>query len=153
MADSLHPRGAAETNFAARCACFNIRKAARAITSLYDRVLQPTGLRSTQATLIMAIAGMDAPTISQLAELLVMDRTTLARDLKPLTDLGLVQVTPGDDRRTRLVRLTGAGAAKHGEIIPLWEQAQAQIVAEGLGDARWDKLYEELQLVVRLAQG
>src|SRR6266508_6420207 len=139
-------------NFATSCACFNIRKTARAITNLYDTVLQPTGLRSTQATLLMAIAVAGTPTISRLAEYLVMDRTTLARDLKPLEDQGLVRITPGGDRRTRELQLTDAGREKLHEIIPLWEQAQTKIIAAGLGDERWSKLYDDLQEVVRLAQ-
>lgn len=76
-------------NFAATCACFNIRKASRALTGLYDAVLRPASLRSTQATLLMAIAAAETPTISLLAERLVMDRTTLGRDLKPLVAQGL----------------------------------------------------------------
>ena len=140
-------------NFAKLCACLNIRKAARAVTSLYDAVLlRPTGLRSTQATLLMAIATAGTPTISRLADYLVMDRTTLARDLKPLEDQGLVRITPGSDRRTRQIQLTDAGSEKVRQIIPLWEQAQAKIIAVGLGYERWGKLYDELQEIVRLAQ-
>ena|SRR6266545_4538829 len=152
MSDDANRFGDGAINFASTCACFNIRKTARAITNLYDTVLQPTGLRSTQATLLMAIAVAGTPTISRLAEYLVMDRTTLARDLKPLEDQGLVRITPGGDRRTRQVQLSDVGRAKLREIIPLWEQAQARIIAAGLGHERWSKLYDELQEVVRLAQ-
>jgi DNA-binding MarR family transcriptional regulator len=146
--------GAADTtiDFAATCACFNVRKGARALTGFYDAVLRPTGLRSTQATLLMAIAAAGRPTISLLAEALVMDRTTLGRDLKPLVAQGLVRITPGDDRRMRQVELTDAGRAKRREIIPLWEQAQAKIIGAGLGPERWGQLYKDLQEVVRLAQ-
>jgi DNA-binding MarR family transcriptional regulator len=139
-------------NFATNCACFNIRKTARAITNLYDTLLQPTKLRATQATLLMAIAVAGTPTISRLADYLVMDRTTLTRDLKPLEDQCLVRITPGGDRRTRQMQLTEAGHAKLAEILPLWEQAQARIIAAGLGHERWGRLYDELQEVVRLAQ-
>lgn len=139
-------------NFATSCACFNLRKAARAVTSLYDAELQPSGLRSTQATLLMVIAIAGTPTISRLAERLVMDRTTLARDLKPLADQGLVEITPGSDRRYREVQLTDAGRAKLREIIPLWEQAQAKIITLGLGQARWNQLYSDLEEVIRLTQ-
>ncbi|HEX9369416.1 MAG TPA: MarR family transcriptional regulator [Roseiflexaceae bacterium] len=152
MSDDANRFGDGAINFASTCACFNIRKTARAITNLYDTVLQPTGLRSTQATLLMAIAVAGTPTISRLAEYLVMDRTTLARDLKPLEDQGLVRITPGGDRRTRQVQLSDVGRAKLREIIPLWELAQARIIAAGLGHERWSKLYDELQEVVRLAQ-
>jgi DNA-binding MarR family transcriptional regulator len=139
-------------NVATTCACFNIRKTARAITNLYDTVLQPTNLRATHAILLMAIAMVGTPTISRLAEAMVMDRTTVARELKPLEDQGLVRITPGADRRTRQVQLTDAGHTKRYEVIPLWEQAQARIIATGLGHERWSRLYDDLQEVVRLAQ-
>jgi DNA-binding MarR family transcriptional regulator len=152
MSDTMNLPSDIPVNFAALCACFNIRKAARAITSLYDAVLRPTGLRSTQANLLMGIAWAGTPTISRLAEAMVMDRTTLARDLKPIADQGLVRVTPGGDRRTRQVQLTDAGREKLREIIPLWERAQAKIITEGLGHERWGRLYDDLRDVVRLAQ-
>lgn len=152
MGDEMNQQPDITVNFATACACFNIRKAARALTSLYDAVLQPTGLRSTQGTLLMAIASAGTPTISRLAEYLVMDRTTLARDLKPLAEQGLVRVTPGADRRTRQAQLTDAGWEKLSQIIPLWERVQNRVIAEGLGHERWNKLYGELQEVVRLTQ-
>ncbi len=134
------------------CVCLNMRKAARAVTSLYDTILRETGLRATQVTLLMAVAAMDRPTISQLAEELVMDRTTLTRDLKPLAAQGFVLVRPGADRRTRLVELTNIGGYKLDAILPLWEQAQARMITDGLGLERWNTLYAELQAVVRTAQ-
>lgn len=139
-------------DFATSCTCFNMRKAARAVTSLYDEILRGTGLRATQVTLLMAAASTDMPTISQLSEQLVMDRTTLARDLKPLQARGLIDVQPGEDRRTRLVRLTAAGQRKLDEAVPLWQHAQAHMIAEGLGAARWRALYDDLQDVVQIAQ-
>jgi DNA-binding MarR family transcriptional regulator len=152
MSDDSNTFDDAAINVAASCACFNIRKTARAITNLYDAVLEPAGLRATHAILLMAIAMAGTPTISRLAEAMVMDRTTVARELKPLEDQGLVRITPGGDRRTRQVQLTDAGQAKRREIIPLWQQAQAKIIAAGLGHERWSKLYDDLQEVVRLAQ-
>jgi DNA-binding MarR family transcriptional regulator len=153
MNDEMNRPAGVPVNFATLCACLNIRKAARAITNLYDSMLfGPTGLWSTQAILLMALATAGIPTISRLADYLVMDRTTLARDLKPLADKGLVRITPGSDRRTRQIQLTDAGHEKVRQIIPLWEQAQAKIIAAGLGYERWSKLYDELQEVVRLAQ-
>jgi DNA-binding MarR family transcriptional regulator len=153
MSDDSNTFDDAAINVATSCACFNIRKTARAITNFYDSVLlPPTGLRATHAILLMAIATGGSPTISQLAEAMVMDRTTVARELGPLEDQGLIRITPGGDRRTRLVQLTDTGHAKRREIIPLWQQAQTRIIAAGLGHQRWARLYDDLQEVVRLAQ-
>lgn len=140
-------------DFATMCACFNIRKAARAVTSLYEALIYPaTKLHVTQVTLLMAVASAEQSTISQLAEGLVMDRTTLARDLKPLEAQGFLVVAPGEDRRTRVVQLTDLGRTTLAAAIPLWQQAQQQMIDNGLGSARWARLYDELQDVVRVAQ-
>ena len=140
-------------SFAASCAVFNLRKAARAVTSLYDGFIFPaSGLHATQMSLLMAIGASEPVTISELAQILTMDRTTLARDLRLLEQQGLVSVEPGQDRRTRVVRLTEQGSAQLDTLIPLWEQAQAQLITNGLGTQRWQALFTELQDVVRLAQ-
>ena len=63
-----------------------------------------------------------------------------------------MEITPGSDQRYREVQLTDAGRAKLREIIPLWEQAQAKIITLGLGQARWNQLYSDLEEVIRLTQ-
>ena len=138
---------------AATCAVFNLRKAARAVTSLYDRAFLPaSGLRATQVSLLMAIGAAEPVTISVLAQHLVMDRTTLARDLRVLEQQELVRVAPGDDRRTRVVQLTDHGRTQLDTLLPLWEQAQAVLITHGLGAERWQSLRTELHEVVQLAQ-
>jgi DNA-binding MarR family transcriptional regulator len=94
---------------AAGCACKNLRRTARAVTQLYDETLRPSGLRVTQFTLLVAVAVSQPVPITRLADALALDRTTLARDLKPLTERGLVEVAAGEDRRVRVVRLTRQG--------------------------------------------
>lgn len=139
-------------DFAATCACFNIRKAARAVTSVYDKALRPLGIRSTQLTLLMALASAGTATITRLADRLVMDRTTLARDLKPLEAQGLVVIAAGQDRRVRVVELTEAGRATLDSALPLWHAVQQRIITNGLGATGWATLYSTLQDVVQLAQ-
>ena len=94
------------------CACLNLRMAARAITRFYDRALQPSGLRATQFNLLCALAADGSATITHLAQQLVMDRTTLSRNLKPLVGMGLIAVEPGEDRRSRVIALTDDGLKK-----------------------------------------
>jgi DNA-binding MarR family transcriptional regulator len=110
------------------CACRSLRRTARAVTQLYDDTLRPAGLRITQFTLLVAVALSEPVRMTRLADALDLDRTTLARDLKPLTGRGLVEVAAGDDRRTRVVRLTGQGRAAVARAYPLWRQAQARLV-------------------------
>jgi DNA-binding MarR family transcriptional regulator len=130
------------------CACKNLRRSARAVTRLYDEALRPSGLRITQFTLLVAVAIGEAVPITRLADALSLDRTTLGRDLKPLTDRGLVEIRAGDDRRTRVVRLTGQGRDALGRAYPLWQSAQARIVEQ----SPWPVLAAGLQEVAAAAR-
>ena len=136
---------------AQNCACFNIRKSARAVTQLYDNTLKPVGLRGTQFTLLIALARRGNIAITQLADVLVMERTTLTRNLKPLEKQGLVAVMEGADRRTRAVVITTAGRNKLAEALPYWEQAQ-NIIASGLGNSDFTTLLNTISKVTALSK-
>jgi DNA-binding MarR family transcriptional regulator len=129
---------------ASQCACFSLRKAARAVTQLYDKTLEPSGLRVTQFTLLVALSLSDQLTLSQVAERLVMDRTTLTRNVALLERDGLVKRERGPDRRERYLRVTLAGRRALEQALPLWRQAQAQVVRVISHDA-WDALRVGLQ--------
>jgi DNA-binding MarR family transcriptional regulator len=131
------------------CACANLRKAARAVTQLFDEALAPIGLRVTQFTLLVTSRLSGESTINELAERMAMDRTTLSRNLKPLVRNGLLEMRPGEDGRTRLVRLTPAGEQALEEAYPLWQQAQQEIVGV-LGEERHEALLDDVALVVSL---
>lgn len=134
----------------ALCTCFNLRKASRVVTQLFDRQLEPSGLLVTQFTILVAIAILGSGTINELAQGLAMDRTTLTRNLKPLEREGFIQIESGQDQRTRVVSLTQVGQASLAKALPLWEQAQACIV-EKLGQERWSSLILHLQTTTALA--
>jgi DNA-binding MarR family transcriptional regulator len=136
---------------AAGCACRNLRRTARAVTQLYDETLRPSGLRITQFSLLVAVAISEPVPITRLADALALDRTTLARDLKPLAERSLVKIAPGEDRRTRVVRLTRDGRDAIGRAYPLWQRAQARIV-EGSGPDRWQAVADGLEEVAALAR-
>ncbi|MEE4125644.1 MarR family winged helix-turn-helix transcriptional regulator [Pseudomonas viridiflava] len=107
------------------CHATSLRRASRRICQLYDAVMAPCGLRSTQRSILMQIARNQAPTMTELATILVIDRSALAQNLKPLEREGLVSVdVDPNDKRSRLVRLTQAGVEKLLESQTLWEQAQ-----------------------------
>jgi DNA-binding MarR family transcriptional regulator len=133
------------------CACFHLRKAARAITQLYDDTLRSAGLRTTQFTLLNAIRIARPVTVRRLATMVVMDRTTLARDLRPLERQGLVLIESGEDRRERKVNLTARGIQVISRALPLWEKAQAQ-VTKGLGQERLQRLLGDLTAAVALTR-
>ena len=132
------------------CACANLRRAARALTQLFDEALAPSGLRVTQFTLLVTSRLAGESTINELAERMAMDRTTLSRNLKPLVRSGLLEVRPGEDGRRRLVRLTPAGEQALEEAYPLWQQAQQETVGV-LGEERHEALLGDVAKAVSLA--
>jgi DNA-binding MarR family transcriptional regulator len=102
-----------------------MRRAMRRVSQIYDEALKPCGLRSTQRSLLVSIARARRPTMGELAASLVLDRSALAHNLKPLEREGLVEVVADKhDKRIRLVALTKAGRAKLAQSLPLWEEAQ-----------------------------
>ncbi|MEB3216054.1 MAG: MarR family winged helix-turn-helix transcriptional regulator [Nostocales cyanobacterium 94392] len=121
------------------CACFNLRKASRVITQHFDEVLKPSGLLVTQFTILAAVTIAKSATINELAQKLVMDRTTLTRNLKPLERKGWIKSEPGRDQRTRMITLTTNGETVLAKALPLWKQAQST-VEETLGQQRWSLL-------------
>jgi DNA-binding MarR family transcriptional regulator len=133
------------------CAVFNLRKASRALTQFYETALRPSGLRVTQFTLMVAINLLGAITISRLAETMVMDRTTLTRNLKLLEKKEFIKIIPGEDRRERVAVLTQPGREALGKALPLWEETQSEIV-NGLGHRRFGEMLANLMATVSLVK-
>lgn len=131
------------------CACFNLRKASRVMTQHFDEVLKPSGLLVTQFTILAAVAIAKSATVNELAKMLVMDRTTLTRNLKPLEREGWLKSEPGQDQRTRIIALTEAGEAVLAKALPLWKQAQS-MVEKALGQQRWNTLLAHLVEAIAL---
>jgi DNA-binding MarR family transcriptional regulator len=112
------------------CNCLAIRQAARHVTQFYDQLFAPVGLRATQFAILTRLRRQGPMTINALAVLLVMDRTTLGRNILPLQRDGLIAViASASDRRRRELRLTDAGLAKHEAALESWSVAQQQFEA------------------------
>lgn len=110
-----------------QCNCLALRQAARHVTQFYDHYLTPTGVRTTQFSILAMLEGLGPITINALAEELVMDRTTLGRNIQPLEREGLIAVTKGRaDRRSRELQLTDAGAARLRGAGKAWGKAQTR---------------------------
>lgn len=142
-------RAPADGPVAPACACGRLRRAARALTQLYDDAMAPSGLRITQFSLLRTVARDGKARISDLAATLLLDRTALSRNLDPLLARGLLAVTPGRDARTREVALTSAGARALKSTMPCWNRAQAE-VAKRLGGDKLEALIATLAEVESL---
>ena len=109
------------------CNCLAVRQAARHITQFYDQWLAPSGLRTTQFSILAKLRRLGPMTINALAAEIVMDRTTLGRNILPLERDGLVIVEQGGrDRRSKELRVTEAGEARFRAGMKGWVQAQRQ---------------------------
>src|SRR6201993_2186929 len=109
------------------CNCFAMRAAARHLSQSYDRFLAPSGLRTTQFSILAKLKRKGPMTINALAADMVMDRTTLGRNILPLERDGLIRIEPlASDRRSKALHLTKAGEKRFEAACAGWVKAQAQ---------------------------
>jgi DNA-binding MarR family transcriptional regulator len=113
------------------CFATSVRKASRRLTQLYDDALAPSGLRSTQFSILAELATRSAaPTLTELAEAMVSDRSSLGHALRPLVRDGYVALRRGEtDRRTQRIVLTDRGHDKFREGMAHWRTAQETFVS------------------------
>ncbi|MEM1280634.1 MAG: MarR family winged helix-turn-helix transcriptional regulator [Cyanobacteria bacterium P01_H01_bin.152] len=148
--DNTSPVSTIELNkISSTCAGLNFRKVSRVVTQHFDEILRPSGLLITQFTVLVALAKVRAIAVSKLSEILMMDRTTLTRNLKPMQREGWLEIEPGQDKRTRIVSLSPAGEVALARTLPLWRQAQMDVV-DLLGEARWNTLLLQLTEITEL---
>jgi DNA-binding MarR family transcriptional regulator len=124
------------------CIATAMRKASRRLTQLYDDALEQCGLRSTQLAILTELnrRSKEPPTMAELADALVMDRSALGHNLGPLEREGFIARIEGEeDRRRRHVTLTSQGEAKFREAMKLWQIAQDRFL-EVFGTAQAEEL-------------
>jgi len=131
------------------CGSFHLRRTARAVTRFYDLAFQNCGIRSTQFTVLVGIAKTQPTSIGALADLLVIDRTTLTRSLRLLKKLGLLTVSPRSTMRQRFLTLTPHGEQILASSLPAWRKAQDRFV-QALGPEYWIHFRRELEKLTQL---
>lgn len=102
--------------------------AARALTSVYDERLKPSGLRSTQLAVLWAVVATGEGTVGKIAKLIAMDDSSLTRTLKLLERDRMISLRAGRDRREKQVQATPRGRRAFSLAMPLWQEAQAMIL-------------------------
>jgi DNA-binding MarR family transcriptional regulator len=121
------PQFAPEWINPAGCNCLALRQAARHVSQFYDQFLAGSGLRGTQYSILARLHRRGPMGINALAAELVMDRTTLGRNILPLQRDGFIVIVPGHvDRRSKELKLTKAGAARFRAATARWNAAQAR---------------------------
>jgi DNA-binding MarR family transcriptional regulator len=132
------------------CTAANLRRAARAVSQVYDDQLRAVGLTIAQFTLIQTLTLAGKVTQRRLGEILVLDSTTLSRTLRPLEQRGWIRRRSGKDRRERQIELTEAGRSLFRAAISHWNRAQKRVSAR-LG-RRWIGLMRELSAIADLTR-
>jgi DNA-binding MarR family transcriptional regulator len=133
------------------CVAFNSRKAARAVTKLYDLELAPAGIRSTQFAVLITLAKSQPVSIGDLAAALLIDTTTLTRSLRLMRKQGLLTISERSTMRQRFVTLTLEGTHALQNSLPRWRTVQTRFV-NAIGKGHWKVLRQELAHLSAIAQ-
>jgi DNA-binding MarR family transcriptional regulator len=133
----------------AECACFDLRKATRAVSRMYDDFLRDAGVNVTQFSQLQLIGAEQEISVSTLGRYMVMDRTSVTRALAPLERDGLINSRPGADKRFRVVSLTKKGRKLVEDAEPKWRLAQEALM-EAIGANRWSVMRSLLRDTTRL---
>lgn len=130
------------------CNCFAVRSAARHVTQLYDQYLAPVGLRTTQFSILVRLKRRGKLTINALASEMVMDRSTLGRNIQPLERDGLIAIeSDPSDLRAKVLRLTRDGEKRLEAARKAWSQAQTYFESN-FGVRRSAEMRELMRAVV-----
>lgn len=109
------------------CECTNMRRASRALTQFYDKLLKPSGLKVTQYSLLSHLKRLGPLTMNELSRAIRLERTTLVRNLKLLEQIGLVNTTAEENLQAHLVYITENGLSLLELAAPYWMHAQQRV--------------------------
>ena len=125
------------------CAAYQFKRTSRAVARLYDAALAPSGIRSTQFAILTAIAKLQPVSMSRIAEILMIDATTMTRSLRLLQKEGFIEIAPRGVKRQRLLTLTSKAEKALVTAVPLWREMQDRFLAS-LGK-KWQEFRDELE--------
>lgn len=130
------------------CNCLAIRQAARRVSQFYDAHLAPLGLKTSQYSILSKLSRLGPMSINEIADAMVMDRTTTGRAVRPLERDGLVKVEAAEDGRKRVINLTVAGRERAKDGLAAWKKAQKEFELS-FGPAAAKQLRAALNEVVK----
>ena len=128
----------------AHCVCNNLHQTTRAVSRIYAEEMRPTGIKRSQFSILAYLQILGVIQLTELADLMIMDRTTLSRNLKPLEKKGLVFINKSpNDARARQLSLSKEGKAKFRESMKYWTRAQKKVL-KMFGKKNWQELESTL---------
>ena len=128
------------------CYCIVLRKASRRISAVYDEALAPYGINIAQFSAIRTINRNTPISLTDLAERMDLDRSTVGRNMKVLERMGIVATATGADQREAVLSLTGEGKALLVKAEPIWHDVQVRI-EDRLGPEHSRQLSELLEAI------
>lgn len=129
------------------CACKNLRMTSRVVTQYFDKALHSVGLRATQFSMLAYISYKKSSTVGALADALLMDQTTVTRNVEVLRKNGLIDIRIDEnDSRKRCIEITELGNSKLLEAIPSWEKAQ-NYIEEKIGKEKYEEFLDTLSKI------
>ena len=126
------------------CVCGYVRKLSRVVTAIYDGALADAGLKTSQFSVLIAVANRGKARPAELTDLLQMDESTLSRNVERMCARGWLRLERNEDRRSHLIEITDKGEALIRKCLPAWRQAQAE-VSERLGTGTVKELRSALR--------
>ena len=133
------------------CACAATRRAARAVTQLYDSCLRASDVEGTQYALLSLLGSIGPCSQAAISHRLVLDKTTLSRNLKLLRHKGWIETVPADDGRERRYVLSASGEKRLAAAKPAWRRAQ-QRLRDSMTAREWDAVWKALHVLNTAAQ-
>ena len=141
-----------DNKYSQSCTCGNLRKTTRTITQFYDKMLQPTGLRSTQCLLLLDISYNKNISVTSLGNILLMDQSTVTRNVELLRKSGYIDIKKEEqDSRKKCITITDKGVKTLEEAIPILKKAQSTI-EDGIGKERIKELLKTLKDIEKLVK-
>ena len=134
------------------CTNFKLRQLTRLVSNHCEAHFAETGLKTTQYALLSHIVVLGPIQPSELARRMDLDVSTLSRNIQPLLTLGLVEMLPGADARSRQIQATEEGHARRRQMKATWKRAQLSL-NERLGDERVQRLHALLDECSALMRG
>ena len=109
------------------CVCGYVRKLSRVVTAIYDGALADAGLKTSQFSVLVAVANRGLARPAELTELLQMDESTLSRNVERMCARGWLRLERNEDRRSHQIEVTDKGEALIRKCLPAWRHAQAEV--------------------------
>ena len=131
-------------NHPINCLTFNAQRAARSLVRGIEAAMKDAGLSAPQFTTLTLLSGFGSQSVTQLAERLGTERTTVTRNLLVMTRKGWIAPVQATDQRLHIYALTDAGRAQLARALPAWSGFQQSLVTR-LGKDKAEAMLDLMQ--------